>query len=57
MKTFHIFDGGSAGYLPLHILKATSFTASEGFYRFYDDKADLIHAIAITPKLLVKLQD
>jgi hypothetical protein len=54
MKTSEIFAGSSTGYKPGHTLKPAAFNLRDGVYPFYDDKGNILHAIAITPGLFVR---
>ena len=54
MKTYQIFNQSSNSFEPIHTIQAVSFAVDNGVYIFYDEKANMLHAIAITPGLFVR---
>jgi hypothetical protein len=55
MKTYHIYNGPSEGYPPVHVVQAAAFVIKNGVYIFLgEDLEQKLHAIAVTPGLLIK---
>jgi len=54
MKTYEIFNQSSGAFNPLHTVRAASFEIKDGYYVFYDEGMNILHAIATSPGLFVR---